>query len=95
MIRFRKSNLGLGPIGGINMASYPTFGAPGQVTEDPTSAGQCQWELKSHVFYNMTPQDATRPDNNPLKFDCFVDINIIQYETPAEFRPHFYINVSK
>jgi len=94
-IRFRKSNLVLGPIGGINMAPFPTFGAPDQVTEDPTSADQCQWQLKSHVFYNMTPQDATRPDNNPLKFDCYVDINSINYETPDKDRPDFYIRVSK
>ena len=94
-IRFRKSNLVLGQTGGINMAPYPTFGAADQVTEDPTPTGQCQWQLKSHVFYNMTAQDATRSDSNPLKFDCFVDINSINYETPAEFRPHFYINASK
>ena len=94
-IRFRRSNLLLGPTGGINMATYPQFGEPGQVTEDPTPAGQCQWELKSHVFYNMTVQDATRPSSNPLKFDCYVDINSINYETPDENRPTFYVRVCK
>ena len=94
-ICFRKSHLVLGPTGDINMAYYPTFGAPDQVTEDPTSADQCQWQLKSHVLYNMTQQDATRPSNNPLKFDCYIDINSINYKTPYENRPDFYIRVSK
>ena len=94
-IRFLKSKMDLGPTGGIQMAPYPTFGAAAQVRENPTQTGQCQWELKSHVFYNMTAQDATRPRNNPLKFDCYVVINSINYETPEEDRPDFYIRVSK
>ncbi|KAH3815690.1 uncharacterized protein LOC127835019 [Dreissena polymorpha] len=53
----------------------------------------CDYEKTGSLFYNITEEDAMLTSNNRLELQCFVFVADVSFETPADARQTFYIDV--